>query len=183
MIDAAIGGGARLGFGAVGKAIGRRLDHRNIIRPVARRQTDAPARRFLGQKAHALDPQDVTDIASETLSVLAHPAFAAVFGPGSRAEVPITGRLGERLVAGQIDRLVALPDRALIVDFKTNRPPPADLASVDPSYLLQLALYRGLVATLYPDRQVDAALLWTDIPKLMPIPGDLLDETLARMVG
>ena len=143
----------------------------------------AAARRFLGQKAHALDPQDVTDIASETLSVLAHPAFAAVFGPGSRAEVPITGRLGERLVAGQIDRLVALPDRALIVDFKTNRPPPADLASVDPSYLLQLALYRGLVATLYPDRPVDAALLWTDIPKLMPIPGDLLDETLARMVG
>jgi len=143
----------------------------------------AAALRFLSQKAHALDPQDVTDIARETLSVLEHPAFAAVFGPGSRAEVPVTGRLAERLVAGQIDRLVALPDRVLIVDFKTNRPPPADLASVDPSYLLQLALYRGLVATLYPDRPVEAALLWTDIAKLMPIPGDLLDATLARMVG
>jgi ATP-dependent helicase/nuclease subunit A len=87
------------------------------------------------------------------------------------------------LVAGQIDRLVALPDRVLIVDFKTNRPPPADLAAVDPGYLLQLALYRGLVAALYPDRPVEAALLWTDIPKLMPIPGDLLDATLARMAG
>jgi ATP-dependent helicase/nuclease subunit A len=143
----------------------------------------AAARRFLSQKSHGLEAQDQADIARETLAVLDHPAFAAVFGAGSRAEVPVTGRLGERLVAGQIDRLVALPDRVLIVDFKTNRPPPADLAAVDPGYLLQLALYRGLVAALYPDRPVEAALLWTDIPKLMPIPGDLLDATLARMAG
>jgi ATP-dependent helicase/nuclease subunit A len=95
----------------------------------------------------------------------------------------VTGRLGERLVAGQIDRLIALPERVLIVDFKTNRPPPKDLASVDPGYLLQLALYRGLVACLYPDRPVEAALLWTDIPSLMPIPFGLLDEALARQIS
>jgi ATP-dependent helicase/nuclease subunit A len=49
--------------------------------------------------------------------------------------------------------------------------------------LRQLALYRGLVAALYPDRPEEAALLWTDLPDLMPIQTALLDEALARRVG
>ena len=163
-----------------GLLIHRLLQSLPDLEPASR---EASAFRFLSQPTHQLDPTEVEEIAKETLAVLNHPSFAAVFGPGSQAEVPVTGRLGERLIAGQIDRLIALPERVLIVDFKTNRPPPKDLASVDPGYLLQLALYRGLVACLYPDRPVDAALLWTDIPSLMPIPFGLLDEALARQIG
>ena len=174
-LSASSGGGFKRGL-----LIHRLLQSLPDLKPEAR---PAAARRFLALPAHGLPDAEAAQIAAETLAVLEHPDFAAVFGPGSRAEVPVTGRLGERLVAGQIDRLAALPDRVLIVDFKTNRPPPRDLASVDPGYLLQLALYRGLVATLYPDRPVDAALLWTDIPDLMPVPAAMLDEALARRIG
>ncbi len=173
-LAATSGGGFKRGL-----LIHRLLQSLPDLPPAARRDA---ANRFLAQPAHAIVESEAEAIAKETLMVLEHPEFAAVFGPGSRAELPVTGRLGDRLVAGQIDRLIALSDRVLIVDFKTNRPPPANLASVDPGYLLQLALYRGLVAALYPDRPVDAALLWTDIPSLMPVPGDLLDATLARMM-
>jgi len=69
----------------------------------------------------------------------------------------------------------------LIVDYKTNRPPPLRLADVPPAYVIQLALYRQLLAQLYPSRAVDAAILWTDLPALMEIPSSTLERSLATM--
>ena len=48
------------------------------------------------------------------------------------------------------------------------------------AYLLQLAAYRLAVALVYPGRQVRAALLWTDGPRLMEVPAALLDAALMR---
>lgn len=63
-------------------------------------------------------------IVSETLAILNDPEFADVFGPGSLAEVPVTGKLSDgRIISGQIDRLLVTDEKILIVDYKTNRPP------------------------------------------------------------
>jgi ATP-dependent helicase/nuclease subunit A len=138
-------------------------------------------RRYLAQPLHGLQPDAQAAILAETLGVLDRPDFAALFGPQSRAEVPVVAVLGERAISGQIDRLAVLPDRVLIVDYKTLRPPPADADSVPPAYLAQLAAYRAAVAAIYPGRPVEAAILWTDGPILMPIPAELLD--LSRVGG
>ena len=50
------------------------------------------------------------------------PEFAAVFGPGSRAEQPICGTIGGRPIVGQIDRLVVTPDEVLVVDLQEQPP-------------------------------------------------------------
>mgnify|MGYP006155594513 CR=1 FL=1 len=103
-------------------------------------------------------------------------------GPGSRAEVALTGALpGPSSVAinGRIDRLVVTPDRVLVIDYKTNRPAPDAIAAVDPAYVLPAAVYVAVLKRLYPDRPVEAALVWTDGPKLMPIPETLLAAALA----
>jgi ATP-dependent helicase/nuclease subunit A len=107
--------------------------------------------------------------------VLEDAAFAPLFAPGSRAEVPLVGRLGEQVIAGQIDRLAVTEREVLIVDYKTNRPPPRDPAGVPRVYLRQLAAYCGLLRAIYPGRTVRAALLWTDGPRLMPIAATLLE--------
>jgi ATP-dependent helicase/nuclease subunit A len=125
---------------------------------------------FLARPVHGLSAEQQAEILSETLAVLQHPDFAAIFAPGSRAEVPITGIIGHRVLSGQIDRLVVLPDQVLIVDFKTNRPPPQRLQDVAPDYLTQLALYRQTLAEIYPGRTIRCALLWTDGPLLMEVP-------------
>src|SRR5207253_10651542 len=104
----------------------------------------------------------------ETLAVLHHPEFAAIFGPGSHAEVPLVGLVEGRVLSGQIDRLVVTEDRVLVVDFKTLRPPPATEAEVAPIYLRQLALYRAALAQIYPRHEIRCALLWTEGPRLMP---------------
>ena len=77
--------------------------------------------------------------------------------------------------------LAVLPERVLIVDYKTNRPPPAELKDVPPAYVGQLALYRELLATLYPGRAVEASLLWTEVPALMDVPAEAMEAALAVM--
>jgi ATP-dependent helicase/nuclease subunit A len=125
------------------------------------------------------------EIARQVLAVLEDEKFAALFAPGSRAEVPIVGRLGARMVAGQADRLAVSPQAVFIADYKTNRPAPFSreaAANRYPGYVTQLALYRAVLMRLYPDRPVRAALVWTEVPQLMEIPAAMLDAALAACI-
>jgi ATP-dependent helicase/nuclease subunit A len=119
----------------------------------------------------------------QVLALLDDNRFAELFLPGSRAEVPIVGRLvlpdGRAvMVSGQIDRLAVTGDVVLIADYKTNRPAPAKPPD---AYVAQLALYRAVLAQLYPDKRIRAALIWTDVPDLVEISASDLDAALARV--
>ncbi|MDA7948670.1 MAG: double-strand break repair helicase AddA [Hyphomicrobiaceae bacterium] len=133
-----------------------------------------------------LDEKQRDDIVSETLGVLSDDIFASVFGPDSLAEVPVVAQIDRqdapplRLV-GQIDRLVVRDDDVLIVDYKTNRPPPDTPEKVVPLYKRQLAAYRSALRRIYPEKQVRAALLWTAEPRIMEIPSEVLDEAAAGL--
>ncbi|MGZ6017185.1 MAG: double-strand break repair helicase AddA [Phenylobacterium sp.] len=139
---------------------------------------------LLARERDLSEPQRA-EMTAAALSVLRDASFAEVFGPGSRAEVAIAGSAsalppGLR-ISGRIDRLVVLPDRVLVADFKTNRPSPARAEGIDPAYLRQMAIYAAVLADVFPDRRVEAALVWTDGPKLMPIPENLLAKALADL--
>ncbi|MEZ5850586.1 MAG: double-strand break repair helicase AddA [Hyphomicrobiaceae bacterium] len=147
------------------------------------------AEAFVERRAAALSPRVRASIASETLAVLRDPRFAPLFGPQSRAEVPIVAALTDPAhpgkivrVNGQIDRIVELPDGVMIVDYKTNRPSPASPGAVPEAYLMQLAAYRLAVAQIFDGRPVRAALLWTDVPHIMEIPPDALDAAARRLM-
>ncbi|HEY3948019.1 double-strand break repair helicase AddA [Phenylobacterium sp.] len=125
------------------------------------------------------------EMAGAALALLRDARFAEVFGPGSRAEVAIAGSAAALpaglKVSGRIDRLVVLPDRVLVADFKTNRPSPARIEDADPAYLRQMAIYAAVLAEVFPARRIEAALVWTDGPKLMAIPENLLAKALAQL--
>jgi ATP-dependent helicase/nuclease subunit A len=119
--------------------------------------------------------------------VLNDPVFAEVFGEGSIAEAAIAGSAPglppDLRISGRMDRMVVTPDRVLVVDFKTNRPAPAVIEDADPAYITQMAVYAAVLRALYPGRRVEAALVWTDGPKLMPVPEILIDAALAGIRG
>jgi ATP-dependent helicase/nuclease subunit A len=125
------------------------------------------------------------EMAEAALAVLNDVRFGEVFGPGSRAEVAVVGTAAALppglKISGRIDRLVVLPGRVLVVDFKTNRPSPGRVEDADPAYLRQMALYAAVLGEIFPGRAIEAALVWTDGPKLMPIPEKLLAHTLAEL--
>jgi ATP-dependent helicase/nuclease subunit A len=137
-------------------------------------------RSFLARPIHELDAAAQAEIAAETLRVLADPVFAPLFGPGSRAEVRVTGEIagqrGTMVLSGQVDRLVVTAAELLVLDYKTNRPPPATESEVAEIYLRQMAAYRAVLRQIYADRPVTCALLWTDGPRLMPLSPWLLDR-------
>ncbi len=119
-------------------------------------------------------------LAARALSILARPEFADLFGPESRAEVPFLAsgtRHGAPVnFAGRIDRLVVTGERVLVVDFKSDAVPPATAADVNPAYLVQLALYARVAGQLFPNRHVDAAILWTSLESLLELPHAALAE-------
>ncbi|MBI1205889.1 MAG: double-strand break repair helicase AddA [Azospirillum sp.] len=135
-------------------------------------------RRFLAEPVHGLDDGEQAEIAAETLGVLDHPEFRPLFGPGSRAEVPIVGLVAGRVLSGQIDRLMVEPTTVWVIDFKTNRPPPRDPALVPALYLRQMAIYRAALREIYPGREVRCVLLWTDGPFLMELSAAALEGAL-----
>ena len=140
------------------------------------------ARRFLAQPAHGLGDDEIAGWSAEALAVTEAPSHAALFAEGSRAEVPMIGTVrtprGTFTVSGQVDRLAVSDREVLIVDYKTNRPPPEAASQVALPYRRQLALYRALLAAIYPGRPVRAFLLWTAVPLLMEIDAKTLDESM-----
>jgi ATP-dependent helicase/nuclease subunit A len=145
----------------------------------------APARRREAALAFLKARQAPEELADETLAVLDDPAFAAAFAPGSRAEIAIVADLPEigdgARINGRIDRLAVGDDEILVVDFKTNRPPPARVEDVSTLYLAQMALYRAALAKIFPGKRIAAALVWTEGPRLMRLPDALLDAEIGRI--
>ncbi len=137
-------------------------------------------RRFLARPIHEFAAAAQEEIARETLGVLEDPVFAPLFGPASRAEVRVVGEIagehGTMVLSGQVDRLVVAAAEVLVLDYKTNRPPPATENEVAEIYLRQMAAYRAVLRRIYPDRSVACALLWTDGPRLMKLSPWLLDR-------
>ena len=114
------------------------------------------AKDYLARTGARLNAEERAQLAEQVMLVLEHPHFSELFAPGSRAEVPIVGRLilgGETVrVPGQVDRLAVTQSSVLIADFKTDRNIPSRIEAVRPKYVEQLALYRAVLKKLYPDK-------------------------------
>jgi ATP-dependent helicase/nuclease subunit A len=144
------------------------------------------ALQYLARNANEWTDTEREALAAKVLALLADARFAPVFAAGSRAEVPVVGRLDRpggppALVFGQIDRLVVTPTEVLIVDYKTNHAPPQTPAGAPEGYIRQLGLYRAVLQKLYPQQPVRAALLWTETPDLMEISTPALNAQLATL--
>ncbi len=174
-----------------GKALARgRIVHRLMqslpdIPPAGRKDA---LERYLKRAAADFSLAEQTEIAQQILTIIDDLVFAEVFASGSRAEVPIVGRIARPgaapiVVSGQVDRLVATRDAALIADYKTDRDAPCRLADVPRAYIDQLALYRAVLARIYPERAIRAALLFTDGPRVIEVPGAVMDAALAEIIS
>ena len=158
------------------------LIHRllEILPTLPMRRRHASCQRYLSRPFHGLDQAQQSEIEAEVFAVLTDPELAPLFVAEGRAEVPIVGTLdspdGPRVVSGQVDRLVIGDREILIVDYKSNRPPPKRQDDVPELYMRQMAAYRAVLVGIWRDRPVRCALLWTDGPRLMYLDEARLDR-------
>jgi ATP-dependent helicase/nuclease subunit A len=152
------------------------LIHRLLERlpdvPLSEREAAAIA--WLARQAGDLSEEARAEILSASLAVLAEPDFAAIFSPAALAEVPLAATVGGLVIAGTADRLLIEPDRITVVDFKTARRPPASLDEIPESTLRQMAAYAAALGAIYPGREIAAAVLYTQAPRLIAIPEGVL---------
>ncbi|MGV8930407.1 MAG: double-strand break repair helicase AddA, partial [Brevundimonas sp.] len=169
------GPGAPLGRFRRGDLIHRLLER---LPDIAHSDRPDAAMRMLSRERD-VDDRQRSEMIVAAFRVLDDARFAPVFGSGSRPEVALTGAVAGVPVSGRMDRLVITPERVLVIDYKTNRPAPDRVEAADPAYVRQLAVYVSILTGLYPDRPVEAALVWTDGPRLMAVPQTMMDAALA----
>ncbi|TVR81925.1 MAG: double-strand break repair helicase AddA [Rhodospirillales bacterium] len=162
-----------------------RLIHRllQVLPEVPRERQAAVAAAWLSRPVHGLSEDSRSAIVREVMAVLTSRDWAAVFGPGSHAEVPVSGVVAGRAIFGQIDRMLVTEEAVTVLDYKTGRSPPAADAAMPPAYLKQMAAYRAVLAPLFPGRAIRCALLWTDVPVLTPLAPQQLDRHAPGSTG
>jgi len=151
-------------------------------------EIEADAREALAIKyalAQGFSDDEAVALAAETLRVLNDPQFAPAFAPTSRAEVAFLANLPElgtgAQVNGRVDRLTVTDDEVVILDFKTNRPPPMREEDVSLLYLAQMALYRAAAQRIFPGKRIVCGLVWTGGPFLMRLSDAILDAQLGQI--
>jgi ATP-dependent helicase/nuclease subunit A len=126
------------------------------------------------------DPILAAEMLADARAVLTHPDLSRLFGAETLAEVAVTAPWNGRILAGSIDRLVVMPDRVLVIDYKSNAVLPATQAQVPESILRQLGAYAHMLSQIYPARRIETAILWTRGPRLMSVDPDIVRQALSR---
>jgi ATP-dependent helicase/nuclease subunit A len=157
-----------------GRAIHRLLE---LLAPLDREAWAAKAQALAASLVE--DQAAAVAAAAEALRARADPAFARLFAPGSQGEVTLRGCIvwqGKQVdLVARIDRMLVEPKRVLIVEFKTDRTVPETPEQVSQGYVTQLALYARAAAALFPNRDVECAVLWTAAPRLDAISSKKLE--------
>jgi len=133
------------------------------------------ARTWLARNAGDVAEEHREELLQSALTVLADDRWADLFGPSALAEVPLAAVVGGQVIAGTADRLLIEPDRILIADFKTARRPPDTLEGVPLSTVRQMAAYVAALGAIYPGRRIEAAVLYTQTPRLIALPTELIE--------
>ena len=162
-----------------GLIVHRLLQHLPDVDPGERHGV---AEAYLARAASDMTARHRAHLLETIERVLDDPRFAMAFDGQSRAEVAIGGTVrfhgADYQVSGTIDRLAVGERDVLIVDYKTNRPPPSTIEAVPTEYVVQLAIYRALLEPLYAGRRVRAVLLFTEGPHWIELPAEVMDRAL-----
>lgn len=122
---------------------------------------------FLQKHLPDFPRNELQNIVTEVLNLCS--TYKDIFTENSRAEVPIIGEVDGKIVSAKIDRLIINKDKVTIVDFKTNRPAAKSLNDVPEIYINQLNTYKKLLQKIYPDKDVETYLLWTNTCNMMKV--------------
>jgi ATP-dependent helicase/nuclease subunit A len=162
---------ARAAALAKGRMVHALLQHLPEVAPPERATAAAD---YIARTAPELSVAARGGINDSVLKILEDPELKPLFAPGSRAEAPITGVVGDVEIGGLIDRLAVGRSKILAADYKTDRQPPESPDAIPPPYLRQLAAYRALLAQIYPAHHIQCILIWTETARPMLVPESLL---------
>ena len=93
-----------------------------------------------------------------------------IFSDNSNAEVSFQmhlPRLNNLLFSGIIDRIIFTETKVTAIDFKSNFVVPDNENEVPTGILKQMAIYLEALTIVYPNKEIEIAILWIKNLKLM----------------
>ena len=146
-----------------------------------RHAREAAAQTYMARFHAGVSAADCEAICAAALGVLEHPDMAPVFAAPARAEIALVGQLalhdGQKLaLSGRVDRYIENEDEIMLIDFKTGTPDAS--GDIGPALMMQMAVYRDLVARAKPDKKITCGIVWTQIARLDQLAASDLDAAL-----
>ncbi|WP_455481999.1 double-strand break repair helicase AddA [Bartonella sp. B35(2025)] len=142
------------------------------------------ARHYLNTKASHWHENQREDAINHVWQILDNSYLKPLFSDLSRAEVSLMGIVKihgkEQVVSGQIDRLYIAKNSIIFADFKTGIMP-EDETAIAQHYLLQMALYRKLLQSIHPDKDVQALLIYSKGAKIFKLTPEKLDTLIDKI--
>ncbi|MCV6594376.1 MAG: double-strand break repair helicase AddA [Silicimonas sp.] len=137
------------------------------------------AQKLLARGPDRAEPAEINALSTLVQDTIA--AHPAIFAEEALAEVDITAHLASRGqdMVGIIDRLIVTPDRVTAVDFKTNAIVPNHPEETPKGILAQMGAYLEALEAIYPEREIELAVLWTETQCLMTLPHGIVRQAFA----
>ncbi len=161
---------------ARGTAIHRLLEALPAIPPAFQNDVAAQLLHQCLHEDHSFSESERDNMIQEAVEVLSASALAEVFAEDGLTEVGFSVTVDGQPMQGVMDRVLVRPDKVVVIDFKTNATVPTTPEDCPEGILRQMGVYRRALATLYPDRPAEAAVLWTRTATMMSLPGALLQD-------
>jgi ATP-dependent helicase/nuclease subunit A len=154
----------------------------HILSVISPSQRARIASEYLERYRFRLSVEKREGMLNSLLLLMSDPVYAPIFSPEALSEVSVSGLIehaeailgeeGSLALSGQIDRLLVMPERVLVIDFKTGELPqfgPDNKYRIPEIYRRQMEAYRQLLQRIYPKHTIDCALIYTAIPLLLPV--------------
>ena len=127
------------------------------------------------------EPNMVPDV----MNLIIDPKLSHIFASDALAEVDVTAALPQNglRMHGAIDRLIVTDTTVLAVDFKTNRLVPDSPDRTPDGLLRQMGAYHAALVQIFPDHQIEVAILWTATATLTTLPEKLVSNALAAVTA
>lgn len=137
------------------------------ISSVAINNRERIALRFLQQQLPEFSDLERQKIVHEVMKLCG--TYPEIFSEQSMPEVPIIGEVDGKIISAKVDRLVISEDCVIIVDYKTNRPAARNINEVPELYIAQLHIYKQLLKKIYPTKDIETYILWTNTCNMMKL--------------
>lgn len=128
---------------------------------------ESAALEFIKKQLPEISVSAQVSIVKEVLALCQ--SYPDLFSTQSMAEVPIIGEVNGKIISAKVDRLIVSSDNVLVVDYKTNRPAAKTQSDIPQLYLNQMNTYKKLLQKIYPDKEIETYILWTNTCNMMKV--------------
>jgi len=116
-----------------------------------------------------LDKKSQKRITKSIELITANAEFNRLIQHHTLAELSIGTLDDDKIKLGRIDLMIHLKEEIIIIDYKSDINPTANINNIPENYINQLFSYKEIVEKIYPNKKIRIQILWLENGQLMEV--------------